>query len=90
MRIVWHTIVPKPSICAPSWILIASPFFSAVSASLGSDASGVYGVMKELGEIVVGWEIPETCLSGSWTQNLSLQTFEDFLALVYLPYLFFQ
>lgn len=58
MTIVSQTIVPNPSICAPSWILIASPSFSVTAASAASEVSGVYGVTKADGETVVGWEIP--------------------------------
>ena len=53
-----QTIVPNPSICAPSWILIASPSFSSTAASASSEVSGVYGVTNEDGETVVGWEMP--------------------------------
>jgi plastocyanin domain-containing protein len=55
---VSQTIVPKPSICAPSWILIASPSFSVIAASASSEVSGVYGVTNEDGETVVGCEMP--------------------------------
>jgi hypothetical protein len=58
MMMVSQTIVPNPSICAPSWILTASPSFSSTAASAASDVSGVYGVTKDEGETVVGWEIP--------------------------------
>ena len=56
--IVSQTIVPRPSICAPSWILTASPSLSVTAASASSEVRGVYGVTKEEGETVVGCEMP--------------------------------
>lgn len=51
---VSQTMAPKPSICAPNWILITSAGLRVREASSTSDESGVYGVTKELGETVVG------------------------------------
>ncbi len=55
---VSHTIVPKPSIWAPSWILTASLALSEAGASSASVERGVYGVIYEFGETVVGCEMP--------------------------------
>jgi len=56
---VSQTMAPKPSICAPNWILMTSPGLRVTEASSTSDESGVYGVTKELGETVVGCDIPD-------------------------------
>ncbi len=55
---VSQTIAPNPSICAPNCIFMTSAGLRVVEASSTSDESGVYGVTNELGETVVGWDIP--------------------------------
>lgn len=82
-------MVPKPSIWAPSWILTASLALSAVGASSASVERGVYGVTYELGETVVGCEMP---LKEDFQQGLHMPvifwlTLSDLLSLVYFRYL---
>ena len=90
MMMVSQTIVPKPSICAPSWILTASPSLSVTEASASSDLSGVYGVTKADGETVVGWEIPREVRQVRGTGIVEESTFQDLLSAIDLGNLLVQ